>query len=137
MSQPYFTPPESALVERFILAAGPGGQNVNKVATAVELRLQLSAWPDLAWSVKQRLRRLAGRSLTKGDEIVLVAQRFRTQAANRRDAHARLKRLIEKASYRAPPRIATKPTLASKRRRVDTKKKRGALKRLRRSTADD
>jgi ribosome-associated protein len=122
--------PDAALTWRFVTSSGPGGQNVNKVATAVELRVNVERLGLAPW-IRQRLETLAGRRLTKDGEIVIFAQRFRSQAQNRDDALARLEALIAQASHREKPRIATKPTHASRQRRKATKTKRGTTKRLR------
>ncbi len=122
---------ESELDERFVQASGPGGQNVNKVATAVQLRFDVARTLALSEPVKQRLRTLAGRRLSADGMLVIDARRFRTQERNRADARERLIALIRRATTPAAKRIPTKPTLAGKRRRLDEKKLRSATKRTR------
>ena len=119
---------ESELEERFIRSGGPGGQNVNKLATAVQLRFDVRRSPSLPEGVRTRLERLAGRRLTQDGVLVITAQRFRTQEQNRQDARERLLALIAEASIPEKPRRATKPTYSSRLRRVDTKRRRSGIK---------
>ena len=122
---------ENELREQFIQASGPGGQNVNKVATAVQLRFNVARSPSLPDDVRQRLVVLAGRRMTQGGELVLTARSHRTQERNRQEARERLVALIRQAAIAPKPRRTTRPTIASKRRRFEAKTARADIKRLR------
>jgi ribosome-associated protein len=122
---------EGEIAETFVRASGPGGQNVNKLATAVQLRFDVRHSPSLPPDVRARLVRLAGSRLTQDGVLVLMAQRHRTQERNREDARERLFELIRQAAVRPKPRRPTRPTLASRERRMESKKRRGGVKRLR------
>jgi ribosome-associated protein len=122
---------ESELQESFIRASGPGGQNVNKVSSAVQLRFDARGSRSLPNDVAIRLQRLAGSRLTNEGVIVITANRHRSQEMNRDDARARLIEMIVEAASPPPPRRATKPTKASKKRRLDSKSRRGEIKKMR------
>jgi len=124
---------EREIEESFVRSSGPGGQNVNKLATAVQLRFDIRNSPSLPADVRDRLQRLAGARLTRDGVLVIIAQRHRTQFRNRQDALDRLIDLIRRAAIAPRPRRPTKPSRASRERRVEAKKHRAGLKRLRRA----
>jgi ribosome-associated protein len=123
---------ENEIQEEFVLASGPGGQNVNKVATAVKLRFDAAHSPSLPEDVRDRLMRLAGKRLTEEGFIIIHARRFRSQDRNRQDARERLAALIRQAAQRPKRRRRTRPTAASIERRLEDKRRRGQIKRVRR-----
>ncbi|MBA4789882.1 MAG: aminoacyl-tRNA hydrolase [Rhizobiales bacterium] len=127
---------EEELSFSFVRASGPGGQNVNKVSSAVQLRFDAWGSPSLPDGVKSRLGRVAGSRMTQDGVIVIHAQSFRSQDRNREDAISRLVEMIREAAYVAPPRRKTRPTLASKERRLAAKERRGNVKSLRRGKPD-
>jgi len=122
---------EYEIREEFIRASGPGGQHVNKVATAVKLRFDAANTPSLPDEVRERLIRLAGKRMNDRGELIIDARRFRTQERNRQDALDRLVRLIQKATVKPKARRKTKPTIASKKRRLEGKHRRSQTKHLR------
>jgi ribosome-associated protein len=124
---------ESEIEESFVRSSGPGGQNVNKLSTAVQLRFDVRRSPSLPNDVAIRLMRLAGKRMTKDGVLVLIAQNHRTQERNRAEAMERLVDLVQQAAVKPIPRRATKPTKASKERRIEGKKRRSGIKSLRQS----
>ena len=122
---------EREIEEQFVRSSGPGGQNVNKLETAVQLRFDVRNSPSLPEGVRLRLERLAGRRLTKDGVLVIIAQRHRTQERNRADAMDRLVELVREAAVTPKRRRPTKPTAGSQKRRLETKKRRGTIKGLR------
>jgi ribosome-associated protein len=128
---PFISIPDNELTFDFIRATGPGGQNVNKVATACQLRFDVRTSPSIPEDIKQRLVKLAGNKMTRDGILVIEAKRYRSQERNRNDAEMRLAAMIQKAMVKPKLRLKTHPTAASQVRRVDAKKRKGNLKRLR------
>jgi ribosome-associated protein len=128
--------PEGELNEQFVRASGPGGQNVNKVATAVQLRFDVRRSPSLPDAVRERLLRLATARISQEGVLLIEARRFRTQEQNRLDARQRLAGLIQQALTEPKPRRPTKPTRASKERRLEAKRRAARRKQLRRTAPD-
>ena len=128
---------EREIQEDFVRASGPGGQNVNKVATAVQLRFDVANCPSLPDGVRERLIRLAGKRVTAEGVLIVEARRFRTQERNRKDALDRLVKLIGRAASKPKTRRRTRPTLASRQRRLETKRRQSRAKRLRKPLARD
>jgi ribosome-associated protein len=128
---PHIAVAEDELQWQFVRASGPGGQNVNKVATAAQLRFDVRRSPSLPDDVRNRLARLAGRRMSTDGVLIIDARRFRTQERNRQDALERLADLVLKAEETPRPRRKTRPTLASRERRLEGKRKRAAVKRAR------
>lgn len=128
---------ENEIQEEFIRASGPGGQNVNRVATAVKLRFDVVNSPSLPEDVRKRLLRLGGKRITKDGVLVIDARRFRTQEPNRKDAVERLVALVRKAAVKPSIRRKTRPSLSSKQRRLNEKRRRGQIKGLRRPVEPD
>jgi len=128
---------ENELIFSFVRSSGPGGQNVNKVATSAQLRFDVRNSPSLTAEMKERLARLAGNRMTNDGTLVIEAKRYRTQEHNRADAWLRLEVLLEKAAIQPKIRHATRPSLRARLMRVATKKKRGAVKKLRRPSNEE
>jgi ribosome-associated protein len=135
--KPGLTIPDGELVFSFVRSSGPGGQNVNKVATAAQLRFDVRHSPSLSAEMKDRVLKLAGSRMTLEGTLVIEAKRYRTQEQNRADALLRLAVLLEKASHRPRVRHATRPSLTARIKRVETKKKHGITKKQRQSASEE
>ena len=127
---------EAELHEKFVRSSGPGGQNVNKVSTAVQLRFNVAQSQNIPQRVKMKILQSGDSRLTKDGELVLIAESFRTQEANRKDAVERLKEIIRKAAFVPKKRIPTRPSLGAKKRRLESKAKRGSVKKTRSGKID-
>jgi ribosome-associated protein len=134
---PTFSFDETELQYNYVHASGPGGQNVNKVATSVQLRFDVHNSPSLPAEIKARLTKLGGSRMTNDGVLIIEARRYRTQEQNRSDALQRLTSLLHKASQATPLRHATRPTLASKKRRIESKHKHSQIKQARSSEKSD